>query len=94
MDVELLEQLQVSRSRVRTGGAVGLINGFRIGSKNRTVRIKLLESGDMLEVAPEDLEIVDPVDPSRVAAAAERREQEALGFQIARSIANQVPMLP
>jgi hypothetical protein len=48
----------------------------------------------MVEVALEAVEVVDPVDPDKVAANVARREQEALGFQIARSMANQTPMLP
>ena len=92
MDAELLEQLQASGSRVRAGETVGLVDGFHLGRVS-TVRIRP-ESGDMVEVALEAVEVVDPVDPDKVAANVARREQEALGFQIARSMANQTPMLP
>lgn len=92
MDAELLEQLQISGARVRAGEAVGLIDGYHLGTKN-TVRIRP-ESGDLVEVDLKDVEAVDPVDEEKVAAAVQRREQEALGFQLARSIANQPPVVP
>lgn len=85
MDVDLLEELQVSGARIRLGGHVGLIDGFRTG-RDGWVRLRDRDTGELVEVAAGDFEAVDPVDPVRVDAMRTRKEQEARGFGIARTL--------